>query len=221
MKPKASSKLNSWSGTGRDPRFPELVNASRADLVAGAENVREKTAEEGGCGVVGFAATVPVRGRHIFEPSMQMHNRGNGKGGGIAAASLQPEDLGVDAETLKNDYILQIALIDPAAEQEAEKFGIAPWLKVEHKTRIQPVADHRDVGLEVKPPDIVRYFVRVKDNVLSRFAKEHGLGKSDRRLVEDENCRRAQGLAIADRQDERRGLWCAHEVRIPISFSRL
>ena len=182
MKPKATNKLNPWNGKGRDPRFPEMITASRADLVAGAQNAREKSAEEGGCGVVGFAATVPVRGRHIFEPSMQMHNRGNGKGGGIAAASLQPEDLGVDAATLKNDYILQIALIDPAAEQEVEKYGIAPWLKVEHKTRIQPVADHRDVGLDVKPPDIVRYFVRVKDNALSQFAKEHGLGKSDRRL---------------------------------------
>ena len=186
MKSKTTSKSTTWSGAGRDPRFPELVTASRADLVTGAENVREKTAEEGGCGVVGFAATVPVRGRHIFEPSMQMHNRGNGKGGGIAAASLQPEDLGVDAATLKNDYILQIALIDPAAEQEVEKYAIAPWLKVEHKTRIQPVADHRDVGLDVKPPDIVRYFVRVKDNALTKFAKEHGLGKSDRRLIEDE-----------------------------------
>jgi glutamate synthase domain-containing protein 1/glutamate synthase domain-containing protein 3 len=186
MKSKATSKLNPWSGSGRDPRFPEIITASRADFLTGAQNAREKAAEEGGCGVVGFAATVPVRGRHIFEPSMQMHNRGNGKGGGIAAASLEPEDLGVDAATLKNDYILQIALIDPAAEKEVEKYGISPWLEVEHKTRIQPVADHREVGLEVKPPDIVRYFVRVKDNALTRFAKEHGLGKSDRRLVEDE-----------------------------------
>ena len=81
---------NSWHGKGRDPRFPEIITASRADFMTGAQNVREKSAEEGGCGVVGFAATVPVRGRHIFEPSIQMHNRGNGKGGGIAAAGLQP-----------------------------------------------------------------------------------------------------------------------------------
>jgi len=44
---------------------------------------------------------------------------------------------------------------------------------VEHKTRIQPAADHRDVGLEVKPPDIVRYFVRVKDNALNRFCEKN------------------------------------------------
>ncbi len=43
------------------------------------------TEEEGGCGVTGFACSIPVGGRHIYEPSVQMHNRGNGKGGGIAA----------------------------------------------------------------------------------------------------------------------------------------
>ena len=70
--------------------------------------VPQKAAEEGGCGVVGFAASVPVRGRHIFEPSIQMHNRGNGKGGGIAAAGFPPEQMGVDADTLRDDYILQL-----------------------------------------------------------------------------------------------------------------
>jgi len=52
---------------------------------------------------------------------MQMHNRGNGKGGGIAAASLQPRTWGWIGDA-RNDYILQIALIDPAAEQEVEKY---------------------------------------------------------------------------------------------------
>ena len=52
-------------------------------------------AEEGGCGVTGFVSNIPVSGRHIFEPSVQMHNRGNGKGGGLAAVGLTPEKLGV------------------------------------------------------------------------------------------------------------------------------
>ena len=47
-----------------------------------------KAEEEGGCGVTGFACSIPVGGKHIFEPSRQMHNRGNGKGGGIAAVGL-------------------------------------------------------------------------------------------------------------------------------------
>ena len=49
------------------------------DLPAGP---RFETEAEGGCGVTGFACSIPVRGRHIFEPSRQMHNRGNGRGGG-------------------------------------------------------------------------------------------------------------------------------------------
>ncbi|NTW02618.1 MAG: beta-propeller fold lactonase family protein, partial [Oscillochloris sp.] len=40
-------------------------------------------------GVVGFCATEPVAARHIHEPSRQMHNRGNGKGGGIATLNSQ------------------------------------------------------------------------------------------------------------------------------------
>jgi|WetSurMetagenome_2_1015567.scaffolds.fasta_scaffold00152_2 glutamate synthase domain-containing protein 1/glutamate synthase domain-containing protein 3 len=186
MKTTSSNKYTAWNSAGRDLRLAEKIIASRAELMEGVQFSREKAAEEGGCGVVGFAATVPVRGRHIFEPSIQMHNRGNGKGGGIAAASLQPEDMGVDEETLKNDYILQIALIDPSVEVDLENFGIYPFLQVDHKTRIQPVADYWDVGLEVKPPDIVRYFVRVRDEALDKFAKERGMDKSDRRLVEDE-----------------------------------
>ena len=51
-----------------------------------------------------------------------MRNRGNGKGGGIAAAGLVPEQLGVDAKTLRDDYIIQIALLDTKAAGDVEKF---------------------------------------------------------------------------------------------------
>ena len=64
--------------------------AERLVMQSGAE------AEEGGCGVTGFACSIPVSGRHIFEPSAQMHNRGNGKGGGLAAVGLSAAKLGVD-----------------------------------------------------------------------------------------------------------------------------
>ena len=68
-------------------------------------------AEEGGCGVTGFACNIPVRGKFIHEPSIQMQNRGNGKGGGIAAAGLVPEQIGVSREVLDSHYLLQIALL--------------------------------------------------------------------------------------------------------------
>ena len=59
----------------------------------GLPAVVKKDAEEGGCGVVGFCATEPMPGKYIYEPSKQMHNRGNGKGGGIAAVGFVPEHI--------------------------------------------------------------------------------------------------------------------------------
>ncbi len=54
------------------------------------ERRRTEDAAEGGCGVLGLAANVPVSGRHVLTASTQMHNRGNGKGGGIAMVGLDP-----------------------------------------------------------------------------------------------------------------------------------
>ena len=167
--------------------FTERIIASRKPLISGLPDVPlKKLSEEGGCGVVGFAATVPVRGRHIFEPCIQMHNRGNGKGGGIAAACLNPEQLGVDADTLRDDYIVQVALLDSSCESRVEKECITADLDVRHKMKIEPVADYADVGLETRPPDIVRYFVRAKDDAVNAFAEEHGLVDAPRRFIEDE-----------------------------------
>ena len=175
-------------------RFTEAVLASRRRSIKGAAALSPmKAAEEGGCGVVGFAASVPVRGRHIFEPSIQMHNRGNGKGGGIAAACLDAGQLGVDAATLKNDYILQVALLDPEAEKEVEEQCITPYLEVHHKARVETMGDFRDFGLEVKPPDVVRYFVRAKQGALERFANEEGLAGLEGRALEDEFIYRNSG----------------------------
>ena len=70
-----------------------------------------KAEDEGGCGVVGFCCMKAVPGRHIYEPSRQMHNRGNGKGGGIAAVGLVPEQLGVSRQVLDEHYMLHIALL--------------------------------------------------------------------------------------------------------------
>ena len=169
-------------------KFAKNILASRKKIIAGLslnDSSRHDAVQEGGCGVVGFASTIPVRGRHIFEPSIQMRNRGNGKGGGIAAAGLVPEQLGVDHKTLRDDYILQIALLDPGAAGEAEQF-IAENLRVDHTEKLWHLDDHRDVGLEVRPPDIARYFVRVKDDKLNRFAEENDLADQPLRAVEDE-----------------------------------
>ncbi len=157
---------------------------SRKDLIC--PDISRKQEEEGGCGVVGFAASVPVRGRHIFEPSIQMHNRGNGKGGGIAAACLNHKQLGVDETTLRDDYILQIALTEPDAESKVEKTSIVPYLNIDHKTKIKLTGHYQDLGLEIRPPDVVRYFVRAKKDALAKFAEEKNLKDTGERVIEDE-----------------------------------
>src|SRR5512137_2624763 len=94
------------------------VNEMLEEIIASRSVLPQKTvedhqaAEEGGCGVTGFIANIPISGKHIFEPSVQMHNRGNGKGGGIAAVGLSPQTLGVTQDVLDSHYMLQIALLD-------------------------------------------------------------------------------------------------------------
>jgi len=146
-----------------------------------------KAEEEGGCGVTGFACSIPVGGRHIVAPSCQMHNRGNGKGGGIAAVGLSPEDLHVSREMLEEDYLLQIAFLDPECRLSVEQSFIEPFLEVHHGERIPTVRDYREIaGLEVKPPDVFRYFVRVKREALSDFMDRNHLRGMDPRRGEDE-----------------------------------
>ena len=167
----------------------EAILRARADLRPAGPWFPRSPEAEGGCGVTGFACTVPVGGRHIYEPSIQMRNRGNGKGGGIAACGLVPEDLGVSRKVLEEDYILQVALLDSGARGEVEKAFIEPYFDVDQGGLIPTVDDYRDVPLlEVRPPEVVRYFVRLKPEVLDRFAGEKGLGKAGMtdREVEDE-----------------------------------
>ncbi|MFI5332276.1 MAG: glutamate synthase, partial [Desulfobaccales bacterium] len=100
----------------------------------------QKAADEGGCGVTGFAASVPVAGRHIVSPSVQMHNRGNGKGGGIAAVGLDAATLGVSQEILDDDYLIQVAYLDTEARAKVESQFITPVFRVDHARR-QPTVD--------------------------------------------------------------------------------
>ncbi|MBI2868862.1 MAG: glutamate synthase [Chloroflexi bacterium] len=160
---------------------------SRKNLTSGLPPALPgKPAEEGGCGVVGFASSVPVRGRHIFEPSVQMHNRGNGKGGGVACACLDAAQLGVDEATLRDSYILQVALLEPEAAAEVEAESVLPHFDVRHKTVVTPAADWRELGLPVRPSDIVRYFVRAKTEALARFSGTNGFAELTARAREDE-----------------------------------
>jgi glutamate synthase domain-containing protein 1 len=116
-----------------------------------------------------------------------MRNRGNGKGGGIAACGLVPEDMGVSRKVLEEDYLLQVALLDASARGEVEKKYIDPHFEIDQGGMIPTVDDYRDIELlEVKPPEVARYFVRVKPDVLERFAEDKGLTGLSERDVADE-----------------------------------
>jgi glutamate synthase domain-containing protein 1/glutamate synthase domain-containing protein 3 len=166
--------------------FAERLLAARSQVYRG-DPLMARAEEEGGCGVTGFACTEPVRGRFIYEPSIQMQNRGNGKGGGIAAVGLVPEEIGVPRGVLSSHYLIQIALLDPGAHAEVERQFILPVFDVALAERMPTIDDYRDIpGLEVRPPDVHRYIVRAKADALRKFAEDSGLEKLPPRDLEDE-----------------------------------
>jgi glutamate synthase domain-containing protein 1/glutamate synthase domain-containing protein 3 len=129
-----------------------------------------KLEEEGGCGVMGFCCTEPMAARHIYEPSRQMHNRGNGKGGGIAALGFKPEQLGVSRDVLENYYMLHVAFLDPSVRPALEKKYITPHFEISSSHKLDSLDDWTKVeGLEAKPPEVWRYFVRLKKAALDSF----------------------------------------------------
>jgi glutamate synthase domain-containing protein 1/glutamate synthase domain-containing protein 3 len=178
----------------REANVRRLLN-SRRHLVDGTErHDRSPGTAEGGCGVLGLACNVPVAGRHVVEAAAQMHNRGNGKGGGIAMAGLDPRQMRVSPETLRDAYLVQIAYLDPDARREVEAEGLASFDLIQGY-RVPTLDDWREApglalsqveGLEVRPPDVWRYFGRVKPGPLARFAEAHGLDSLSSRAVEDE-----------------------------------
>jgi glutamate synthase domain-containing protein 1/glutamate synthase domain-containing protein 3 len=116
-----------------------------------------------------------------------MHNRGNGKGGGIAMAGLDAAQMRVDAGTLRTHYLIQIAVLDPAAREDVEREFLLPHFDVAQAYEIDRVDDYKTIEeLEIRPPDVWRYFARVKPDSLARFAEANGLPLDDARAVEDE-----------------------------------
>jgi glutamate synthase domain-containing protein 1/glutamate synthase domain-containing protein 3 len=164
----------------------EKIIKSRAVLCSQVPPLSPNTEEEGGCGVTGFICSIPVTGKNIFEPSVQMHNRGNGKGGGIGAVGFVPESLGVSKQVLEEDYMLHIALLDASVYEELENTFIKPNFKIDKSEKLATIDDYRSIGLDVRPPDVMRYFVRVKDDVLDKFIKNNKFSSMDRRDAEDE-----------------------------------
>jgi len=117
----------------------------------------------------------------------QMRNRGNNKGGGIAAVGLIPEELGVTRDILEKDYLLVIAYLDPSWRVEVERQYIEPTFEVDHVRGVPTVEDYKSIpGLEIKPPEVFQYFVRVRSDVFEAFKERNGLENLPPLSIEDE-----------------------------------
>lgn len=174
--------------------FDEVMRRSRLAL-PGLAREPEREAE-GGCGVIGLAASFPVAGRHIIRSVAQMRNRGNGKGGGLALVGCFPR--------FPDHYALNIGYLNPGARAAVEAAHIWPHFDVAEVEEQSHADDYRAFGLEIAPPFVVRYFARVKPEVLGRFAGEGGF--DGERAAEDEfvyqNSFRLNRTFYADREDK-------------------
>jgi glutamate synthase domain-containing protein 1/glutamate synthase domain-containing protein 3 len=161
--------------------------ASRKTLLppCAATDLRAAAEAEGGCGVIGIASSEKIAGRHLLQSLRQMRNRGNGKGGGIAAAGLVPEEFGVTREVLERDYLFAIAYLDTSVRSEVERLHISPKFEVDHIFSPPHLADfHSLEGLEIQPPEVAVYFVRVRDDAVAVFASENSLASESGRSRE-------------------------------------
>ena len=146
------------------PETVAAIRRSRLGLVKG-KPFAEKRTPEGGCGVIGIIGSEKIQGGSIIRPCQQMRNRGNGKGGGVAAAGL--------FDDYKEHYALHIAFLEPEARNPVEKKFVEPVFDIAHAERQPDTGDYHEAGLEIKPPLVWRYFVRVKKDGLKRFAEQN------------------------------------------------
>ncbi len=154
--------------------LPELNN----------QRLRQYNEAEGGCGVIGIACSEKIRGYHLLQSLKQMRNRGNSKGGGIAAVGLIPEELGVTQDILERDYLLTIAYLDSSSRQEVENKYIKPVFEVDYSRKISTVQDFNSIeGIDVQPPEVYTYFVRVKEGIIHKFQTDNEIHTKQETLL--------------------------------------
>jgi glutamate synthase domain-containing protein 1 len=132
-------------------------------MTQGVRSVAQKTCE-GGCGVIGIIGTEALAGRLIIRSCEQMQNRGNGKGGGVAAVGLFPAEY-------QDHYAVHVGYLAEDVRRDVEAQFIEPVFDVARAERQPDVDDHRDVGLEIRPPAVYRYFVQPKHEQVAAFAE--------------------------------------------------
>ncbi|MGH7596618.1 MAG: glutamate synthase-related protein, partial [bacterium] len=154
------------------------------------EKEKYEDREVDACGVVSFACTKPAPVYSIQTACQRMHNRGNGRGGGVLALG------GMFPRVNKDKYAMQVNVLCAGEKRQTLMAAIAkkyfgellifdrngqPFaqlpdsLEAFRNPRLQKHG--RDItweeaGLAVDPGDIFRIFVRVKPVALWQFAKD-------------------------------------------------
>ncbi len=153
----------------------EAIARSRLNFARGRK-IDKKRSLEGGCGVIGIIGCEKLKGNCIIRPCEQMRNRGNGKGGGVAAVGV--------FDDYPDLYALHIAYLDEKAKGPVEKKFIESVFHVSHAEKQASIDDHRQAGLTIKPPLVWRYFIRIKPEILESFAEQNQI--LDSQVAEDE-----------------------------------
>jgi glutamate synthase domain-containing protein 1/glutamate synthase domain-containing protein 3 len=164
------------------------IITSRQSMIPEGGFVLPKGGEaEGGCGVIGMASNIQVAAKHMLQSLTQMRNRGNGKGGGIAAVGLLPEEFGVTKEVLEEDYLIAVAYLDTSVREDLEKEYIYKIFDVDHIREESHLPDYTKLeGLDVPPPEVIEYFVRVKPDQVEKYRHKFGVPDTPQRVIEDE-----------------------------------
>lgn len=132
-----------------------------------------KIEAEGGCGVIGVAAAEKIAGRHLLPPLDQMCNRGNNKGGGIAAAGLRAEAFNISQEILENDYLFAVAYLQKGCIKEVEEKLIFPFFTLDHTYEMPTLPNYKELpDLEIEPPHVKIYFGRVKKELCQNCSED-------------------------------------------------
>lgn len=156
-------------------KIAEAIVRSRLNMVQG-KPLEKKRSMEGGCGVIGIIGSEKLKGNCIIRPCEQMRNRGNGKGGGVAAVGLFDE--------YKDHYALHISYLDEKIKGQVEKEFVESVFLIAHTEKQESIDDYRETGLKIKPPLVWRYFVRVKPEKLGPFAERNKI--TEMQAAEDE-----------------------------------
>jgi glutamate synthase domain-containing protein 1/glutamate synthase domain-containing protein 3 len=169
-------------------KIAQKIIESRQDMIPEGGFVLPRDMEaEGGCGVIGMASNVQVAARHMLQSLTQMRNRGNGKGGGLAAVGLVPEEFGVTKKVLEEDYLIAVAYLDISVRADLEKEYIYKIFDIDHVRIEKHIPDYSSLeGLDVPPPEVIEYFVRVKPDQVEKYREKFGMHDTPQRVIEDE-----------------------------------